>query len=249
MPTRGLPILPDQLRKIISALAAKERGLPNKHAVNDELISLELDASQACRQFDDAPTHHTFSVALAQVLLETAQLWLIHLQQAEDMQSYWRNTNPNVILYEVLAYLWCKVSFSASETVKYAFDDDKHAINCGMLAGLNQANAMIKKQWFGFSPEIYALSRMLFYPKEAPFAASHFSHVLQASEGRDFPLFTGELPHPTSDKTPPPSAIDAHVLALSGDIGTSLERRIAALVSHHIAYRFDEPADSAACAA
>lgn len=209
------------------------------------LLSLDLDADYACRQFNDEPTHKTFSAALTQVLLEASQTLLVNLQKSGVMQSYWRHTKPHVILYETLAYLWCIESLKVNETVQYAFDDDKNAVKRGVLDGLNRANALIRDHWLGFSPEIYAMSRMLFYPKEASLAAENFFRLLAASEGRDFPLFPAELPHPTSEKTALhpefAASVPALVKKLYDGIEPALDKCITKLVSHYLDNRLEEP--------
>ena len=156
------------------------------------------------------------------------------------MHAYWRYTNPNVVLYETVAYVWSRMSAEVNTSVQYAFDDDRQVVTAAMLGGLNQANAIIRDGWFGFAPEDYALSRLLLYPRDKAAATERFFSVLALSEGRDFPLFPGELPPAGTKK---PSAEASGLNTLSRDFGAapiaSLSRETAALVSHYLDHRLD----------
>lgn len=155
------------------------------------------------------------------------------------MDAYWRHTNEHVLVFESVAYFCAMASFHVNETVRYAFDDDRNAANGGMLEAFNQANAIIRDMWFGFSPEDYALSRLLLYPKEAPLATERFIGVIAASEGRDFPLFPGELARALAENIPSDFPVSAQEDGLCRVIAAELIETTAARLAYYLANRED----------
>ena len=202
-------------------------------------FSHEDDALKALHQFENHPVHKTFSLALAHLTLQAAQKSLAMLQACESMQSYWRHTDPNVVLFETTTYFWSLLSFDTSQAVLYAFDDDKNAVKSAMLDALNQANAMIRDGWFGFSPEVYALSRLLLYPNDTSTAAECFFDVLALSEGRDFPLFPNELPHATGETLGAGLGLSQHHHAIYQGFTDQLQQTAAPLVACYLNDRLD----------
>ncbi len=202
-------------------------------------FSHEDDAHRALHQFEKHPVHKTLSLALAHLTLQAAQKSLAMLLACESMQSYWRHTNPNVVLFETTTYFWSLLSFDTSQTVQYAFDDDKNAVKSALLDALNQANAMIRDAWFGFSPEAYAFSRLLLYPNDISVSAERFFGVLALSEGRDFPLFPNELPHATGETPGVPPGLSHRDLAVYQDLTDQLQQAAAPLVACYLNDRLD----------
>lgn len=202
-------------------------------------FSHEDDVHRALHQFENHPIHKTFSLALAHLTLQAAQKFLAMLQTCESMQSYWRHTNPHVVLFETTTYFWSLLSFDASQTVQYAFDEDKNAVKSAMLDALNQANAMIRDGWFGFSPEVYALSRLLLYPNDKSTAAERFFDVLAQSEGRGFPLFPNELPHAPAETPAVALELSHRNRAVYQDLTDQLHQAAAHLVACYLNDRLD----------
>jgi hypothetical protein len=208
--------------------------------VKTDSLCHEVDVHCAMQQFNETPIHKTFSAALACLVIHASRQFLTNLQAIESTRTYWRHTSANVVFFEAAAYFWSMLSFDINETVRYEFEEDKNAVKSGMLDGFNNATAIMRNDWFGFSSETYALSRIFLYPKDPAKAAENFYRVLEASEGRDFPLFPGELVHKMSDEPLLVSGgLSLHTGKLYGDIKPELDKAAASLVSYYLENRLE----------
>jgi len=153
----------------------------------------EGDIRHTLKQFHDHTTSQTFSHALGGLLLQAAQNMVAKLKAVNLMESYWRRTSPIVAIFESAVYIWSMLSFDVREIVKCEFDEDREAVVGAMLGGFSVATKMMKNKWSGFSPEVYSLSRLFFYPNDSIKAAECFFRVLLASEGRILPLSSAEI--------------------------------------------------------
>jgi hypothetical protein len=202
------------------------------------------DDSDVARALDDyyrEPVIGMFSATLANLLLQAVQTFVATLNAAMALDTHWHNTSAKVVAFESLAFLWNKLSANVRDNIRHEFEDDRLAVAKGVLGGFNTAVAVLARQWPGFSPEKYALSRILIYPSDPEEAADCVCRLILRSVGLTLPLLPGEARKAVTEAATVQSAglLIESIRSSSKVIGLDLTKTISNLVAHYLEHRHD----------